>query len=880
MKLLLTWANIFTFLFSPIAHGGIQRPSLQDISVGDGIPNEGYLDSFHSTLAPWNPDPAQGSKELLQTVYALRFLKTEELLRARKGYLELLPPGERLIPYSFVPSEVKNIFLHGPRKILQINHLVRQLDRGVIFTPPEKRIENRKKVFTALNTMAISLSQMDRLIRFLSTEIFEDNPSFEKMVQELAMTYPSTSYWSGTRRYKGSLTERRKARNILKQRLWNQFNISELLENILAQKTFLLNQYPLLGARLEDSEDHCELYQCLYKALAQRLHLPNLKKKMSSAYINFTTAKEIDLNATYKKQAEKNLELLSQYKEEAFEEAAPLFDRAIRVAIKGNFEFLIQLNSHRFFKDNKSPYLLMALNEKNWESLLNGQNFFWVEQEVFKKGKEELMALLEAKGNREKLISRTLELISWGLMGAAAVTWLTGWGGVAAMMIARTVSHKLLLLSGVSYGLKAVFDYINHKRFSQLASQLYVANIERSYYGMQKDYRLIIERDYKEVAYAVGSFVLLGRGLILRPLKFLFRPVATAAHKTLALTSQRLEFLRKKVLDMKYSVLSKFSYYRQLIFRSKQILNKEKQIKEGLSHLLGENADKLKISIDSIRKLVTDNPLIKKALNKLKLISESDFIQRELVVEFVAVLTSEILVRKDKFIKEFPHVLFNSLFALGVIFSISSQTYKNAIGKVGMVKNKSSIWPSKGEPFVLKTTGKNWAKNSFQLAVPIAWVAGLLNGGLLLHQGLIQGEEITSKDMAKAVETFFWMVALLSITSPPRSQWVGKRINPAIDRFYLRYPRRYSNAKIEKGILNAGKWAEDIKIPASIGNNMIGAFSLTYILNRRGIQSSDINYDSPLVSKKDLTYVYHDLEWENANYLFPVILGPIPPHSS
>ena len=879
MKLLLTWANIFTFLFSPIAHGGIQRPSHQDISVGYGIPNEGYLDSFHSTLAPWNPDPAQGSKELLQTVYALRFLKTEELLRARKGYLELLPPGERLIPYSFVPSEVKNIFLHGPRKILQINHLVRQLDRGVIFTPPEKRIENRKKVFTALNTMAISLSQMDRLIRFLSTEIFEDNPSFEKMVQELAMTYPSTSYWSGTRRYKGSLTERRKARNILKQRLWNQFNISELLENILAQKTFLLNQYPLLGARLEDSEDYCELYQCLYKALAQRLHLPNLKKKMSSAYINFTTAKEIDLNATYKKQAEKNLELLSQYKEEAFEEAAPLLDRAIRVAIKGNFEFLIQLNSHRFFKDNKSPYLLMALNEKNWESLLNRQNFFWVEQEVFKKGKEELMALVEVKGNREKLISRTLELISWGLMGAAAVTWLTGWGGVAAMMIARTVSHKLLLLSGVSYGLKAVFDYINHKRFAQLASQLYVANIERSYYGMQKDYRLIIGRDYREVAYTVGSFVLLGRGQILRPLKFLFRPVATAAHKTLALTSQRLEFLRKKVLDMKYSVLSKFSYYRQLIFRSKQILNKEKQTKEGLSRLLNYNAEKLGIPVESIVKLIKGNSIIKEALDNLKLIAKSDFIQREIIIKLMAALASEILIRQDKFIEEFPYVLFNMTATFAGTTITSTQTYRNALIKGVKGKKKLLIWPDHNEPFVSKEFFKNWGKSSTQLLPPIAWVAGLLNGGVLLHQALIKGEKITSEDMIKTMERFAWMVIFTPL-SPARSQLVGNRINPAIDRFYLRYPKRRSPRDTKKGLMNASKWSEDIKVPVSIGNSILGGLTYTSILRKRGIQSNETDYNSPFITKKDLTYIYHDLERENATYLFPVILGPVPPHSS
>ena len=163
----MVWSNIFFLLLSPVSFGGIQGslPN-QDISIGHGTPNEGYLDSFHSTLAPWDSHFSQGSKELLQTVYALRFLKTQELLKARKGYFELLSPGDRPIPYSFVPPEVKKIFLNGPQKILQIDHLVRQLESGIISRSSQERLKNRKKVFTTLNAMTISLLQMERLIRF------------------------------------------------------------------------------------------------------------------------------------------------------------------------------------------------------------------------------------------------------------------------------------------------------------------------------------------------------------------------------------------------------------------------------------------------------------------------------------------------------------------------------------------------------------------------------------------------------------------------------------------------------------------------------------------------------------------------------------------
>ena len=353
--------------------------------------------------------------------------------------------------------------------------------------------------------------------------------------------------------------------------------------------------------------------------------------------------------------------------------------------------------------------------------------------------------------------------------------------------------------------------------------------------------------------------------------------MATAAHKTLALTSQRLEFLRKKVLTMKYSVLSKFSYYRQLIFRSKQILNKEKQIKEGLSRLLNYNAEKLGISVESIVKLIKDNSIIKKSLDNLKLIAESDFIQREVIIKLMAALTSEILVRQDKFIEEFPHVLFNMTAVFAGTTIASAQTYRNIKGVKG--KRKFLIWPNHNEPFVSKEFFTNWGKSSTQLLPPIAWMAGLLNGGLLLHQGLIKGEKITSEDMMKAVETFAWMIIFIPL-APVRSQLLGNRINPAIDRFYLRYPKRRSPRNTKKGLMNASKWSEDIKVPVSIGNSMIGGLTFTSILRKRGIQSNETDYNSPLITKKDLTYIYHDLERENANYLFPVILGPIPPHSS
>ena len=342
------WTVIFTLLHAPLVRGGpLMRPiklaiDERDISLAPGLPNDGYLDSFHSSRGPWPSSQHLPSKQLLQTVYALRLAKTESLLRARKGFLELLAPGDEHAPYAPVPQEVKDIFLNGEHRILQIAHLVRQLELDGVVRSAEERVANRQEVFITLSTMAIALSQMDRLVRFLDREIFVDNASYHEMLKKLAIEHGKIGYWSGFPHKNYG-----KAHGILKKKLREQLKLPELIENILAQRSFLLNRYPLLGVKLKD--EACELYQCLYQKLAKQLDLPDLNGRMSSRHIDFNQIKEVDLSQTYQGQAEQNLLLLSRHQEQALREVTPLFDQGIHIALQGNFLFLKKLNSQGLF---------------------------------------------------------------------------------------------------------------------------------------------------------------------------------------------------------------------------------------------------------------------------------------------------------------------------------------------------------------------------------------------------------------------------------------------------------------------------------------------------------------------------------------------------
>ena len=888
----MVWTTIFTLLQAPLARGGpLMRPiklaaDERNISLTWGLPNDGYLDSFHSSRGPWPSSQHLPSKQLLQTVYALRLAKTEALLRARKGFLELLAPGDRHAPYAPVPQEVKDVFLNGEHKILQIAHLVRQLELDGVVRSAQERVANRREVFITLSTMAIALSQMDRLVRFLDREIFVDNASYQKMLKKLAIRHGKIGYWSG-------LTDKNygKAHGMLKKKLRKQLKLPELIESILAQRSFLLNRYPLLGVKLED--EACELYQCLYQKLAKKLDLPDLNGRMSSQHIDFNQIKEVDLSQTYKGQAEQNLLLLSQHREQALREVTPLFDQGIYVALQGNFLFLKNLNSQVYFWDNPEPYFIMALDERNWRSLSEDNHFFWINSQVFEQGKRELLAMVEARGERQKLIAQTLEYISWGLMGVGAVAWLSGWGGPALMVLSRSVARIAFLASGVSYGLKSGLNYINSRRYEQLSRQLYVADVNQDYYEVQRSYYLVSAQNYQEIAYVVGSLVLFGRDIIFKSLASLFRPMRVVGEKSLALTQETRKFLRTRLVVAKDSVWMKFAYYRRLLGRSSKALQPQRT-QSGLARLLERNAAGMATSSEGIRATIRNNPLIKKALDKVfgrfigvrNSIRASSFIKREVMVEFLACIASEVVVRGDKFLAEFPHVVFNMVWALGITFKISSQTHANVIKRMergagspsvqpgnnlssqlrahskNWKKKAPPIWGVAGQPLELKTVLRNWAKNSWQLGTSVAWVSALMSGTLLLAP-LVRGEEVTSTDVVKAMETFFWMTSLVAITSPPRSQWVASRINTRIDNLYY---RRYS-------YLGGNKWikmAEDVKIPISIGNNSIGLMSLAYILRERGIQSDQRVYGN------DVIYIYNESNRQNANYLFPIILSEEP----
>ena len=848
-----------------------QEPS--DI-YGQGLPNQGYLDSFHPTQGRWLLSDERVSRELIQTTMALRLMKTEELLMARKGYLELLHPEDSHAPYRPYPLEIRDIFTNGTHRIFQIEHLLNQLERGTTRLD-EQRIQNRRTVFKQLTFLAVTLSQIDRLLFFLSDDLFQDNPSFEQMVQERVKKEPSyTTYWGGTS--KSSSSRGKRVRRELEGHFREKLKVSELMENILAQRTVLLNRYPLLGVKIEDG---CILYECVYEFLQGRLKLPDLKTSIDSSEMDFNDVHEIELQAIYQGQLETNFKTLSLNEHKLLEWVTPFFDRGIRKSLEGNFRFLQELCKEVYFWDYPTPYLVLALDQSNWKKLLQGDRFFWVDKEVFEQGKRELIALLEKEAEREQTRMQVLEYIGWGTsaVGLATFTVSLGTGALLAhtgrvalgkiiTVMGRKVVNRALLASGASYILRRGYAFINQRRYAQLVEDLYTGTVGQNIHHFYQDYQLILKSNYREVIYGVAMIVLCGKGALLKLVRRLFQPVALVGRGAILVSRKGLNFFRAQIQAAKNSLLATLPFFRRLISRTEMLLTPSGQLQRmrmKLTDLAGRNAMKAGTSVRAIREGILSNSLIHKGLEKImgaySVFGDSIFIRRQMIVEFLTVISSEILVRGDKIFEQLDYVMLNLMFSMGAIFKLSSQTYHHALKQTGTMTKQANIFPRRGESFSARKFFSNWGKISWGITPSLLWIGGISNGIHLLMES--KNRSIDEKDVYRSLENLFYMVSIYSLFSPIRSQFVGQKIDPAIDRLYARgFPG------VRNKILK--RWTEDIKVPISIANNMVGVVTRSLILGRKD-ESNHSHYEP---DNEDIMYLYREQNNRNIEYLFPEIL--------
>lgn len=867
--------------------------TVNNVVVHHGTPDEGFVDSYHNLNSDEGFEHRRYSPELMKTFYLMRLYKTQNLLRARKGLLELVDPRLNTYMYQRVPNEVKNVFLANDREIESVKLLIDQIENTPTRMSHLERHNQRETLFRELNVVAVTLNFIDRITRFYLQDIWENNSTFDSIVEELA-TEERNNLLALTVSYDRPNMPSLQAMKIrikrsLQREYSEKFEIGAQVEQFLAQRTFLLNKYPILGVKVEDPETHndIEVNRLIYKEISKHIELPDLNAGMDTSYIDFR-----EDNVEFM-----NMEILNGNMEEALPKimvkdngdytgeevniyinTREVYDQALIIQLDGNYDFLKELTKHRNVR-NKAPYYLMALNPKNWDAIQ--MSFPWFDNRLVEQAKEEAIAVIEHDNRWRNRIATVLQWASVGLTVVSAILYVTGIGGIISFALASTVARIGMFTAGAAYATKVALDNLNHSQFASLAENLYVATIDSSDYNLQTDSRVMADRSYTELILVVVFSMLIFRGVINAGFglaqKGLMRGASAIRQGAVAIAPEQIRMLENFLAMMGRSALGGLKIIASTISNGMRILNQSAHgVRNWLSRVAnrtGKTPSQLKAAVEekSLMQTLRDNPSFLPTLS------------RETYVEFLAAMTGEVMARKERFFTEWGDVLFNTTFAMLVTFNIAYNSLRavNASDDVlrATANRPTHIWNTinGGNRGEILAALRN---STIDLAKPVALVTSSMILAKMTYDYIsaeMNGEEITMEETMQTLEMGAWMIGLISVTSPIRSQYVVSRINPNIIDRYRRNEQIRSRAFQRS--LRGGRsldaelenLAEPALLPFSVGNNVLGVFTLATVLRMRGIQGHGSG--AALGHGSDTVYIYDESNENSASFLFPVILG-------
>lgn len=867
-KLLILLANAMVFVYAPFINAAQTFPSSQIIEF-QGFINNAYLDNSHNLLK------IQGTKEysaeFLKSMYLLRFNETQKLLRSRKALQELRSPLKDQEHLPKLSENFKSLYNIGSKKIEPIQTLINQVEKGSTLSKI-KREEQREELFSQLNIYAVVLNYLDRAIKFIETDLWENNKSLDLIVEKIR-----TEKLRKAGRDRRN-TSRKKIKEALKKKFFKQLDLSSKLETLYAQKIFFLNRFPLLGIELKDPHTEKDLlsYKHLYTRMQKIIELPDLSKSINSNFIDFS---KDQINFEYKDELldydpEVILLIAGNSTKDHIEETRKInesthevYDLCLEKALEGNHEFLEDLNKEIQFEDNTAPFLLLAANPAHWNEL---KRFYpWFSEEFFTKAEIQAESIILKQAEKQKFYSTALKYTSYGFYGLSAVFFITGVGGVltagagAALRTAATrmALHRMMVLRKVgamnsagigttSMSAKVGYDWINHKRFSELATNLYIGARESQDFEGQLDKRLITDRDFNELIITVVGSILLLRGPIGAIVDRARLTFSSPAQGVISLGAKGEKNFRQTLSRISQSSLMSTKLIKNMHQKASAVFSKPKNPMIAWTNKL---ATKAKTTRTELIRKVKNSEYYQTFINNPEAFPT---LQRELTVEFMAALTAEIMVRGDNFDDEIGEATFNIMFAMFVTFNIVSKSYRQVDGLVS-----KKIWPEVGKGNYTKAL-KNWGFNSVQLMKPIAKIATAFSAGLLLsdaYKHIVNGKEFSKEDLFQTAERIFWMTTVIGIGSPPRSELVYHGFNPSVDKLL----RKKLGSRVGNFVIK--KYGEGLKIPISIGNNSIGPYLLTSVLVQRGIQG-----DSQELNEQSFVYIEPDAR--NAAYLYPDLI--------
>lgn len=918
--------QIFMFLHTGMLHAsqrefGAYQLNVPDVEDGVVIQNyqlnNNWIDSHHKidSNRGYNGSFSQKTQKIL---YILRQQKTRELLNGRKALLELLDPALEAGMYYQVPRNVKNIFTSPGREIREVQILIDQVESGPQLSNRD-RLGNREKVFKELILISLNLNYMDKAIKFVVDEIWKNNESFERIWKDRQGRLCTPEMHRHARYGRGVFVCSHSAKSVkerVTRELIEEHGISELVQSMMAARLNLLNSYPMLAVKYKDdvTSENIEVYRQIYKRIEKYFEvnritniLPDLEHEVDSNHIDFNSNREIEISMNSYIQeklaaaiphvvpgSEGHISLSRADRGRSrliYQGIKEVFDIALVKQLDANTNFLRDLNSRISIDSNSDPYKLLVLNELNWQKMIRTFSL-WMETNGIlaadiEIAKTETIQRIERERFLKERRQRILNYISIGLfavsillpvIGALAVAGaiVLSSATIAALFTAGTISA---LLSGITFAAETILNHLDHKRFAELTRDLFISTRESSDYQTQHDSRIVADRSVTGVVMVAVIGVLFLRGPLAKIFGTIFQTAGAVSTGFVRLTAEQVEKIRNLVRTIRSTAIANFSLMKYFLAVAASIAFVPAQ---GIKLFLRSSMRASGMTKRALVNLLKRTPYYEGLMHA----GTRELWRTEMFVEFLAAMVGEYLARGENFWDEIGYVMFNTVFALGVTTKIVFSSKGMRADQQRAARN-DDMWdhvlgpknttlnnvPGAGRVFrPASGTQQRWGswagahwRSTLKLGYEVSKVAVIMNTIMLSYKYIIHllegGEPFDAEVEEMLVNTLLTtgiMVGMVSAVSPAKSQWVYQRANPAIDRAFAR-----------AGLSNL---SAHFRVPLSMGNNVIGTFSLASVLKASGIQGGHGGGEGPDFFE-DFMYVYDNPNLHNAEFLYPYILN-------
>lgn len=844
-----------------------------NIQVSIGLPNQGYLDSYHDTKTVKSDDYEQ---QMEFSLYALRNIVVMKLLKTRMALKEIIGDENSLNLITSrednkrqgfsVPQSVKNLY-QGEVEILDFSEDINWLE-GIDnsnqrnFSQPND-IELRRDLYLGLISVSIQVTKFDNFLKFLRKDLWP--MAFKDKV----------------------------ARKFLKSKYTKEYNLRDLEIQLQGQRDALLYRYHMLNLEVKKEP----LYKRIYTILEKDFFFPAADMIQRPSGIIFDpTRSMIDLPTSMEERiniATTDMLNNDSTQEDVFKEVQPLIESALVLSLENNYKALEDVTKPIHYSDDKDIFRFLARDESLWSETQN--NYYYLKDKInFSQGLSKAYGLNFLSDLKRETLKRvgmqagiTLAIASAIFTGGASLAGAGTIAGVsasttAAISTAATVTGALstvILIGDSSY------NYYEASKYAEWSRNLFIGSKDISSNEEMKNYALIEKSEFSSLIFSLmmaGAPSLITRGF--------------SAARVLALKGgKELVKLEIKELQAIQQVYEKYSPRLKKLGNLGQTLLKkhantfikltgQTERMQRVENLIAQSAQKLGMTFEKAKAILMSYPKSKAVLEWYagKTAANPLFMSqllREVGLGFIMSVSTEAMIRGDMFWDEIDYVIVNSLVGIIVISTLmikSTASKENPKMMFNVLFDQRSGIFSEGlsaaaRGRVLAESGKLFLKPAIELATISAGTSFVISGGSeLINHYRHPGKEEVSDRIKRVFETSLYYGLFVGVISNLKSQAINGWMEPKIAANIGK------RALANKGVLNPS-YEEIIAFAktSKLHNGVMSSISLTdsfvedYFFTL-GIRSLGIQENEPLIPKEtDMPYYFRIVEnSHHSKYLY------------